>query len=169
MPIVSLEAAVVAGILGGSGNHVIQITIVIVVAVVLMGYFLSHVGGRGGGGDIRAAATPDRAREGATSDGSVRLVRTRSGIGIGAQSEQWNIAIDGIVVGSIAHKETVEIDVAPGHHTLRLGSGRHRSAERSFDVAQDEVADFSCHGPRIWPMFVAALINPDLWISLRRE
>jgi hypothetical protein len=167
MPIASLDAAVVAGILGGSGSHVIQITIVIVVAVVLMGYFLlSRVRGRGGGGDIRAAATPDRAREGATSDGTLRLVRTWGGIGI---SGQWDIAIDGIVVGSIANKETVEIDVAPGHHTLRLGSGRHRSAERSFDVGQDEVVGFRCHGPRIWPMLVAALINPDLWISLRRE
>ena len=68
------------------------------------------------------------------SDATVRLARTWSGIGIGAQSEQWNIAIDGIVVGSIANKETVEVSVELGHHTLRLGSGRHRSAERSFDV-----------------------------------
>jgi hypothetical protein len=169
MAIASLDAAVLAGILRGSGNHVIQITIVIVVAIVLMGYFLSHVGGRGGDGAIRAAATPDRAREGATSDGTLRLVRTWGGIGIGAQREQWDIAIDGIVVGSIANEETVEVDVAPGHHTLRLESGRHRSAEGSFDVEQNEVVGFSCHGPRIWPMVVAALFNPDLWVSLRRE
>jgi hypothetical protein len=52
---------------------------------------------------------------------------------------------------------------------LRLGSGRHRSAERSFDVAQDHVVGFRCHGPRIWPTLVAALVKPDLWISLRRE
>jgi hypothetical protein len=97
------------------------------------------------------------------------LVRTWSGIGIGAQSEQWNIAIDGIVVGSIANKETVEVAVEPGHHTLRLGSGSHRSAERSLDVAEDEVVGFRCHGPRIWPMLVAALVKNDLWISLRRE
>jgi len=45
----------------------------------------------------------------------------------------------------------------------------HRSAERSFDVGQNEVVGFRCHGPRIWPMLVAALIKPDLWISLRRE
>jgi hypothetical protein len=102
-------------------------------------------------------------------DATLRLSRTWSGIGIGAQSEQWNIAIDGTVVGSIANKETVEVSVGPGHHTMRLGSGRHRSAERSFDVVQDEVAGFRCHGPRIWPMLVAALVKPDLWISLRRE
>ncbi len=103
------------------------------------------------------------------SDATVSLARTWSGIGIGAQSEQWNIAIDGTVVGSIANNETVEVSVEPGHRTLQLGSGRHRSAERSFDVAQDEVVGFRCHGPRIWPMLLAALVKSDLWISLRRE
>jgi preprotein translocase subunit SecG len=167
----------VAGILGGSGTHVVQITIVIVVAAALIGYFLLHVGGRGGGGHVRVASAAasqtdgdaDRAHEEATSDATVRLVRKWSGIGIGAQNEEWNIAIDGIVVGSIANKETVEVAVAPGHHTLRLGSGRHRSAERSLDVAQDEVAGFSCYGPRFWPQLLAALVKNDLWITLRRE
>jgi hypothetical protein len=162
----------VAGILGGSGTHVVQIIIAIVVAAALIGYFLLRVGGRGGG-DVRAVAAAasqhDRAHEGAVSEATVRLVRTWSGIGIGAQSEQWNIAIDGIVVGSIANKETVEVAVEPGHHTFRLGSGRHRSAERSFDVAQDEVVGFSCNGPRFWPQLLAALVKPDLWITLHRE
>jgi len=173
MPIASRAAARVAGILGGSGTHVVQIIIAIVVAAALIGYFLLRLRGRGGGSDVRAAAGAVRQRdrdmdsghEGAVSDATVRLSRTWS---IGAQSEQWNIAIDGTVVGSIASKETVEVSVEPGHHTLRLGSGRHRSAERSFDVAQEEVVGFRCHGPRIWPMFVAALVNPALWISLRR-
>jgi hypothetical protein len=167
----------VAGILGGSGSHVVQIIIAIVVAAALIGYFLLRLGGRGGGGNVRAAAAAvsqpdreiDRAHEGAMRDATLRLGRTWSGIGIGAQSEPWNIAIDGIVVGSIANKETVEVSVEPGHHTLRLGSGRHRSAARSFDVAEDEVVGFRCHGPRIWPMLVAALVSPDLWISLRPE
>jgi hypothetical protein len=93
---------------------------------------------------------------------------TLAGILGGSGSHVVQIII-GIVVGSIANKETVEVAVEPGHHTLRLGSGRHRSAERLLDVAQDEVAGFSCHGPRFWPKLVAALINPDLWISLRPE
>jgi len=173
MPIASRAAAMVAGILGGSGTHVVQIIIGIVVAAGLIGYFLLRLGGRGGGRDARAATAAvsqqDRAHEGAVSDATVRLVRAWGGIGIGAQREQWNIAIDNIVVGSIANKETVEVAVEPGHHTLRLGSGRHRSAERPFDVAQDEVVGFRCYGPRVWPQLLAALINPDLWISLRRE
>src|ERR1019366_26262 len=126
MPIASRAAAMVAGILGGSGTHVVQIIIAIVVAAALIVYFLLRVGARGGRGDVRAAAAAvpqhHRAHEGAVSDATVRLVRAWSGIGIGARSEQWNIAIDGIVVGTIANKETVEVDVAPGHHTLRLGS-----------------------------------------------
>jgi hypothetical protein len=173
MLIASRAAVVVAGILGGSGTHVVQIIIAIVVAAALIGYFLLRVGGRGGGGDVRAASADvsqrDRAHDEATSDATVRLIRTWSGIGIGTQNEQWNIAIDGVVVGSIANKETVEVAVAPGHHSLRLGSGRHRSAERSFDVAQDEVAAFSCYGPRFWPQLLAALVKNDLWITLRRE
>jgi hypothetical protein len=161
----------VAGILGGSGTHVVQIIIGIVVAAALIGYFLLRVGGPRGGGDVRAvsAAVTQHDREEATSDATVRLVRTWSGIGIGAQGEQWDIAIDGMVVGSIAKKETVEVAVEPGHRTLRLGSGRHRSAERSFDVSQGEVVTFSCNGPRFWPQFLAALVKPDLWITLRRE
>jgi hypothetical protein len=161
----------VAGILGGSGTHIVQIIIGIVVAAALIGYFLLRVGGPRGGGDVRAvsAAVTQHDREEATSDATVRLVRTWSGIGIGAQGEQWDIAIDGMVVGSIAKKETVEVAVEPGHRTLRLGSGRHRSAERSFDVSQGEVVTFSCNGPRFWPLFLAALVKPDLWITLRQE
>src|SRR5579872_1079949 len=175
MHMTSRAGDMVAGILGGSGNHVVQIVIVVVVAVVLITYFLLRLGDRGGGGDIRAVTTAagnddrdtDQAHDGPANDATVRLARTSIGAGIGGQSE-WDIAIDGTVVGSIANKETVEVSVEPGHHTLRLGSGRHRSVVRSFDAGQDEVVGFRCHGPMIWPMMVAALINPNLWISLRR-
>lgn len=162
----------IAGILGsGSGNHVVQIIIVSVVAVVLIGYFLLRVGGVIGarnGPNVAASVSQielDSEHADAT-DATVRLVRTWTGI-IGAPNEQWNIAIDGTVVGSIANNETVEVAVEPGHRTLRLGSGRHRSAVRSFDVARNEVVGFTCHGPRYWPLLLAALINPNLWISLR--
>jgi hypothetical protein len=173
MPIVSPADATLAGIFGGSGSHVIQIIVLIVVAAVLIGYFGLRLA-RGSGG-VHAGPAFDsehehdihRANEGATSDGTVRLVRLWTGI-IGARNEQWNIAIDGTVVGSVANNETVDVAVAPGHHALRLGSGRHRSPERSFDVARDQVVGFNCHGPRIWPMLVAALINPSRWITLTR-
>jgi hypothetical protein len=131
------DAPLVAGILGGSGTHVVQIIIGIVVAAALIGYFLLRVGGRGGGGGVRAASAAvsqhdrdmDRAHAGTVSDATVRLARTWGGIGIGAQNEQWNIAIDGIVVGSIANKETVEVAMEPGHHNC--GSGPAGTAARS--------------------------------------
>ena len=172
MPIASRAAAMVAGILGGSGTHVVQIIIAIVVAAALIVYSYCASGLAAAevvSAPLQRLSPSITAHTRELSDATVRLVRAWSGIGIGAQSEQWNIAIDGIVVGSIANKETVEVDVAPGHHTLRLGSGRHRSVERSFDVAQDEVAGFRCHGPRFWPQLLAALVKPDLWITLRRE
>jgi len=100
-------------------------------------------------------------------EATLRLSRTWSGIGIGGQSDGWKIAIDGTVVGAIASRETVEVEVAPGHHTLRLGSGRRLSRLRSFDATADEVVSYQCHGPRIWPLLLAALIKSDLWITLR--
>ena len=41
--------------------------------------------------------------------------------------------------------------------------------QRSFDVADDEVVSYRCHGPRFPPQFVAGMIKPDLWITLRRS
>ena len=108
-------------------------------------------------------------------DGTLRLERRRTalawtaGAALSGANKPWTIAIDGTEVGALAPNETVEVAVAPGHHTLRLGRGRHVSPERSFDVAQDEVVSFHCHGPRFWPQMVAALIKPDLWITLRRS
>jgi hypothetical protein len=84
-------------------------------------------------------------------------------------NKPFTIAIDGVAVGTLAPKETVDVAVEPGHHTLRLSQGRHLSPERSFDVAQDEVVSFYCHGPRYgWPQLLAALVKPDVWITLRQ-
>lgn len=108
-------------------------------------------------------------------DGTLRLERRftildrRTTLGVGG-NEPWTIAIDGTAVGAVARQETVEVAVEPGHHTLRLGQGRHLSPERSFDVAQDEVVSFYCHGPRYgWAQLLAALVKNDFWITLHRE
>jgi hypothetical protein len=83
---------------------------------------------------------------------------------------KWQILIDGTAAGSIDRKETVELPVEPGHHRLRVkGSGRFGSAERSFDADDGEEVRFSCHSARYWPLMLAALVKPDLWITLRRE
>ena len=85
------------------------------------------------------------------------------------KSERWDIALDGRPVGQIAYEETVEVSLPPGHYTLRVGQGRHLSPQRTFDVADDEVVSYVCHGPRFPPVFLAGAIKPSLWISLRRD
>ena len=109
------------------------------------------------------------------ADGTLRLERRWTGLsGTGGNAlvggtKPLSIVVDGIAVGAVEPKETVEVAVEPGHHTLRLTQGRHMSPERSFDVAEGEVVNFYCHGPRYgWPQLLATLVKPDLWISLQR-
>jgi hypothetical protein len=83
-------------------------------------------------------------------------------------SQRWPIKIDGAGVGSIGSRQTVELPVEPGHHVLGLGSNRHVK-ERSFEAADGQVVSFRCRAPLIWPVLLAALVKPDLWISLRQE
>ena len=71
----------------------------------------------------------------------LRLTRRFGGI---LTKHDWDLHIDGRVVGSIAYRRTVDFRVAPGHHTLRLGSKRQVSPERSFDIAKGEVVSFWC-------------------------
>jgi len=82
---------------------------------------------------------------------------------------QFEICVDGQVVGSIENHKTVETPLEPGHHTLRLRAGRYSSHERSFDIGDEEVVNFRCHGAMIWPLFVASIVKPDLAITLKRE
>lgn len=103
-------------------------------------------------------------------DATIRLSRSESLSPI-LRRETWNISIDGRVVGALAPGETVEVSVTPGRHSLRLlGGGRNRSPLRTVDLVEDEVVTYRCHGPRYGlPNVVAALIKPDLWITLRRS
>lgn len=107
------------------------------------------------------------------AEATLRLSRGYAGNPISGlltgRNERWDIALDGRVVGQIAYEETVEVSLPPGHHTLRVGQGRHLSARRSFDVAEGEVVSYGCHGPRFPPVFLAGAIKPDLWIALRRS
>ena len=102
------------------------------------------------------------------ADATIRLSRSWS-FELGRPDELWNIDVDGKGVGAIASRETLELVVEPGHHTLRLGQRRHRSREVSFDVADGETIGFGCRSPRLWPVFLAALVKPDLWIALTRD
>ena len=103
------------------------------------------------------------------SEGTLRLERVWSGMGIGGQRENWQIEVDGKQVGNLANREVVEVAVVPGRHTVRLRSGRYCSPQRTFEVAESDTADFTCHGPRYWPLVLASLFKPDLWISLHQR
>ncbi len=183
MPVASRAAVMVASI-GSSTHHGADIVVGIVVGALLIvsvvWYLLSRRG-RGEGHDARGApGTRVDELRGRTSAGgtnvaeaTLRLSRGYAGNPISGllsgKKERWNIALDGRVVGQLAYEETVEVSLAPGHHSLRVGQGRHLSARRSFDVAEGEVVSYRCHGPRYPPVFLAGAIKPDLWIALRRE
>ncbi|HUZ68609.1 MAG TPA: hypothetical protein VMU65_02760 [Candidatus Saccharimonadales bacterium] len=164
-------APLLAGILGGSGTHVVQIIIGIVVVAAALSALVSFFVARRG---VEAAAVTPASLH-SSSDGTLRLERRwtslagTGGNALAGGNKPFTIAIDGVAVGTLAPKETVDVAVEPGHHTLRLSQGRHLSPERSFDVAQDEVVSFYCHGPRYgWPQLLAALVKPDVWITLRQ-
>ena len=46
---------------------------------------------------------------------------------------------------------------------------RFLSRERSFDAADEQVIRSSCHSQLLWPMYIASLVKPELWITLRRD
>jgi hypothetical protein len=100
---------------------------------------------------------------------SATLRLTREGVGIELRRGRFESFVDGKSVGSLERHETVETPLEPGHHTLRIRAGRYSSRDHSFDVADDEVVNFRCHGAMIWPRYVASIVRPDLAISLKRE
>jgi ABC-type transport system involved in multi-copper enzyme maturation permease subunit len=96
------------------------------------------------------------------------LALSRKWGGLIDRNREWQIEIDGDVVGSIASQKSVELRVDAGHHTVRLSSHRHSSPQRSFEAAAGQVVRFRCRAATLWPRYVAALIKPDLWISLKQ-
>jgi hypothetical protein len=98
---------------------------------------------------------------------TIQLTRTWAAL---TDRGKWQVLIDGTAAGSIDRRETVDLPVQPGHHTLRVKTpGRYGSAEHSFDADDGQEVRFSCHSARYWPLMLASLIKPDLWISLKRD
>lgn len=94
---------------------------------------------------------------------------TRKAGGIELRRGRFDISVDGQNVGPLERQETVETQLEPGHHTLRLRAGRYSSQDHAFDVADGEVVSFLCHGAEVWPRYAASIVKPDLAISLKRE
>jgi hypothetical protein len=100
---------------------------------------------------------------------TLRLTREMPGALIELRKGLFDIGVDGKTVGTIKLHDTVEVPIEPGSHTLQLRDGRYSSRSQAFDVADDQVVSFRCHGPSIWPIYVAALIKPNLGITLKPQ
>jgi hypothetical protein len=90
-------------------------------------------------------------------------------IGIELRRRPFEVILDGQEAASLEMHATTEIPVEPGQHTVQVRGGRYSSRTVSFEVGDEEVANFSCHSPTLWPVYVASLIVPSLGISLHRE
>jgi hypothetical protein len=100
---------------------------------------------------------------------SATLKLSREGAGIELRRGPFEIQLDGTSVGSIKHHETVETPLEPGHHILRIRSGRYSSQDHPFDVSDGETVTFRTHGAMVWPRYIASIVKPDLAISLKHE
>jgi|SRR5579875_3821042 len=81
----------------------------------------------------------------------------------------FEIALDGETIGSIDRNETFQTPIDPGHHELQVRLGRYCSGEQSFDIADGETINFQCNSARIWPIYLASLLAPNLALNLKRE
>jgi hypothetical protein len=65
-----------------------------------------------------------------------------------ARRRVFDVAVDGLVVATVAHGEAVAFAIAPGCHLVWLVSGGRRSPSVSFDAGDGETAAFRCHAAR---------------------
>jgi hypothetical protein len=100
---------------------------------------------------------------------SATLRMTRKGFGIELRRGRFEILVDGSSVGSLSYGDTVQAQVEPGHHTVRISAGRYSSRARSFDAADGGEVSFRCHGANLWPIWAASFVKTDLAISLVPE
>lgn len=93
---------------------------------------------------------------------------TRRWAGLTDRDRKWQIIVT--MPSASGRRQAAEVEIEPGYHTLRVKqSDRFLSRERSFDAKDEEVVNYACHSQRLWPLYIASLVKPDLWIVLRRE
>jgi hypothetical protein len=81
----------------------------------------------------------------------------------------FRVLIDGSDVGEIDMHDRIEVSIEAGQHTLQVKAGRYTSGRHSFDAADGETVSFRCSGARIWPVYLASLVKPDLALTLTHE
>lgn len=97
------------------------------------------------------------------------LQLVRKGLGFELRRGTFHVFLDDHDVASVEWKQTIEVPLEPGHHTLQIKAARYSSHKHSFDTADKETVNFRCHGALIWPIYVASIIKPDLALRLKRE
>jgi hypothetical protein len=93
----------------------------------------------------------------------------REPIGMELRRGRFNVLLDGNDIGWIETHQTLEVPIEPGRHRLEVKAGRYRSKQLPFDVADGEIAKFRCSGSRVWPVYVASIVKPDLALTLKSE
>ena len=92
---------------------------------------------------------------------------------VGCQRRPFDVlvdhTVDHTVVATIDYGKSIDLRLAPGSHSLQISSGRLTSPETFVDAHDGEPIAFWCRGALLWPIYVAALIKPDLGITLKRE
>jgi len=81
----------------------------------------------------------------------------------------FDVVVDGDSVGSINFRETLELPLEPGHHTLQIRRGRYSSKTVDFDMKDESNVNFRCYGANLWPVWLASMFVPNLGIRLKRE
>jgi hypothetical protein len=83
----------------------------------------------------------------------------------------FTIVLDGRIVGKIRNRKNTEIQLQAGTHTLRLDYYVGlKSPTVTFDVAENETADFVCHArpaaTGVFWLIGSLLLQHDAWIEL---
>jgi hypothetical protein len=81
----------------------------------------------------------------------------------------FQIALDGETIGSLDRHQTFKTLIEPGHHQLQVRIGRYSSRPQSFDTADGDTINFRCNSAKIWPIYLASLLAPNLALNLKRE
>ena len=76
------------------------------------------------------------------------------------------MVLDGAEVGRLRRRETLEIDVAEGHHHLTVRIEWAGSPEIYFSVRDKEVVAFVCHPELVFSLL--DLLRPNQWVVLTR-
>jgi hypothetical protein len=113
-----------------------------------------------------------------TMPATVKLSRRGWGSSHSRRARPWKVEVDGKTVGTIPNEETVELQVEPGRHALRVRSMQFlTSPEEPFEADEGQVVGFSCHPRSLSPIIITrwivwllvTLVKHDLWIDLKPE